>query len=178
MSEFQEFPKITRFLEQDVVVTEKIDGTNGLIWVSEDGSTLRAGSRTRWITPEDDNYGFARWVQENTEGLLRLGPGYHYGEWWGRGIQRNYGMDKKVFSLFNSHRWWHHAERPECCDVVPIIYEGPMTESLWEALQITEQPSQAASKYGVEFNNIEGYMMYFTKAKLYFKVPFEKGAKG
>ena len=28
-----------------------------------------AGSRKRWITPEKDNYGFAKWVQANSDAL-------------------------------------------------------------------------------------------------------------
>ena len=83
--EFKEFDKIAR-LNREVVVTEKIDGTNGLVWVSDDSSIVKAGSRTRWVTPEADNFGFARWVQENVDELRKLGPGYHYGEWWGAGF--------------------------------------------------------------------------------------------
>lgn len=49
MSDFVGFQKIARF-SRDVIVTEKIDGTNACIWIGEDGSFL-TGSRTRWITP-------------------------------------------------------------------------------------------------------------------------------
>ncbi len=61
------------------------------------------GSRTRWITAQDDNHGFARWVEGNKQELLKLGAGRHFGEWWGSGIQRGYGLQKgeKRFSLFN-----------------------------------------------------------------------------
>ena len=62
-TEFKEFEKISR-LNREVIVTEKIDGTNGLVWVSDDSTVVRAGSRSRWITPEADNFGFARWVAE------------------------------------------------------------------------------------------------------------------
>ena len=34
-----------------------------------------------------------------------LVPGRHFGEWWGSGIQRGYGLDEKTFSLFNAYRW-------------------------------------------------------------------------
>lgn len=105
---FVPFPKLTR-LRRSVVISEKIDGTNAQIMITEEGSIL-TGSRKRWITPEDDNFGFARWVRENEEELLKLGPGRHYGEWWGSGIQRGYGLPKgeKRFSLFNVLRW-HNA---------------------------------------------------------------------
>jgi len=174
--DFKEFPKITRFFEQDVCVTEKLDGTNGLVWVSEDLSIVRAGSRTRWISTTDDNYGFARWVDENSEDLTRLGAGYHYGEWWGQGIQRKYGMDRKVFSLFNVNKWREEIP-PACCDVVPVIYEGSVNRFSVANLECGLVQSPAALKYGVEFNNAEGVMIYFTKANMYFKVPNEKGRK-
>lgn len=114
------FPKIPR-LKRGCVITEKIDGTNALVAVSEDGN-VRAGSRTRWITPEADNFGFARWVADHSDELRELGPGLHYGEWYGAGIQRRYGLDHKRFALFNSGRW--STGRPACCDVVPVLYAG------------------------------------------------------
>jgi len=80
MIEFKEFPKIAR-LSRECVVTEKLDGTNAQIYIGEDGEFL-VGSRTRWITPDDDNYGFARWAYERKDELMKLGKGQHFGEWW------------------------------------------------------------------------------------------------
>lgn len=136
--EFVPFRKIPR-LRRACVITEKLDGTNAAICITPDGQFL-VGSRTRWITPEDDNYGFARWAHENKEELMKLGEGTHFGEWWGQGIQRNYGMDRKVFSLFNTARWLDDAVRPKCCGVVPVLYFGDFSttcaddavESLWK----------------------------------------------
>lgn len=120
--EFQEFPKMPR-LSREVIITEKIDGTNAQVFITEDGQIL-AGSRTRWITPELDNFGFAAWVRDNAADLLALGPGRHFGEWWGSGIQSGYGLSKgeKRFSLFNVSRWGE--SRPACCHVVPVLYRG------------------------------------------------------
>ena len=59
-TEFREFPKIAR-LSREAIITEKIDGTSGCIFITDDGQFL-IGSRTRWITPEQDNYGFAKWA--------------------------------------------------------------------------------------------------------------------
>jgi hypothetical protein len=143
MVEFIEFPKISR-LSRDVIVTEKIDGTNGTIYIGEDGLEFLVGSSTRWITPDCDNHGFARWAYDNHDELLKLGPGWHRGEWWGSGIQRGYGLPKseKRFSLFNTIRWCWHDEEPErietqdpriekyqerlpkCCGLVPVLYKG------------------------------------------------------
>jgi hypothetical protein len=87
MIDFIAFPKIPRF-NREWIITEKIDGTNAVVFVSDEG-IVKAGSRSRWITPESDNYGFAKWVHENEDELRTgLGPGFHYGEWWGKGIQK------------------------------------------------------------------------------------------
>jgi hypothetical protein len=140
MSVFEGFPKIGR-LKRDMVITEKIDGTNAQVIIltapelfdspgvevakaiaSKDGLTMFAASRTRLITPTDDNYGFAKFVAANAERLWALGPGRHFGEWWGQGIQRNYGLTEKRFSLFNAHRWQsENSGRPACCSVVPVL---------------------------------------------------------
>ena len=79
--EFVAFPKIARF-SREVIVTEKIDGTNGQIAINEAGE-FRVGSRERWITPEDDNHGFAAWAYAHKDELMGLGVGRHAGEWWG-----------------------------------------------------------------------------------------------
>ena len=63
--QFQEFPKMVRF-SRECIITEKIDGTNAQILITEDGD-LFTGSRTRWITPDNDNHGFARWVEGNKQ---------------------------------------------------------------------------------------------------------------
>lgn len=104
---FTPFPKISR-LQKDMVVTEKIDGTNAAIGVTEDG-VVYAQSRKQLITPEKDNAGFAAWVAAHEDALREgLGPGVHFGEWWGSGIQRGYGLPQgeKRFSLFNTGRWY------------------------------------------------------------------------
>ncbi len=108
--EFVGYEKIYRY-SRKVIVTEKIDGTNGVIWISDDGTQIVAGSRTQWLTPEKpDNYGFRAWVEANRDDLMKLGPGMHFGEWWGSGIQRRYGLADKRFSLFNVARWGDSQE--------------------------------------------------------------------
>src|ERR1035437_6724989 len=123
--EFAGFGKLHR-LSRNCLISEKIDGTNSQIMILDDGVTLYAGSRNRWITPDNDNMGFARWVEANKVDLLKLGPGQHFGEWWGSGCQRGYGLTKgeKRFSLFNAIRWADPATRPACSHVVPILYNG------------------------------------------------------
>ena len=60
-----------------------------------------AGSRRRWLdcSSEGDNFGFGKWVKANAESLIQLEEGRHFGEWYGKGIQRGYGLDEKRFAL-------------------------------------------------------------------------------
>jgi hypothetical protein len=165
--EFREFQKIPR-LNREVIVTEKIDGTNACVVVGEDGS-VGAQSRSRIITPQDDNYGFAKWVQENADELRTLGPGYHYGEWWGHGIQRNYKLAEKRFSLFNVSRWGD--ARPACCHVVPVITSANNFSVAEPALQaLRDHGSYAAPG----FMKPEGIVLFHTQSNLLFKVTLEK----
>lgn len=173
MIDFIEFPKIAR-LRREIVVTEKIDGTNASVHVTEAGEVY-AGSRTRWITPEADNFGFAAWVKAN-EASLRdgLGVGTHYGEWWRSGIQRGYGLTKgeKRFSLFNVARWADDAVRPSCCGVVPTLYRGPWSPDAIEAH--VEQLRSDGSFAAPGFMRPEGVVVYHTAARALFKVTLEK----
>lgn len=178
MTEFVPFPKVPRYF-RDVVITEKLDGTNACVYVCpwEDplpaGFTrvdlwaVRAASRTRWIAPGDDNFGFAAWVKENAEDLVHLGPGYHFGEWWGRGIQRNYGLTERRFSLFNTRRWADDPLRPKCCHVVPTLFNGMLFSGAVEDAfdYLMTHGSQAAPG----FMKPEGVMVYHIAANQYFK---------
>lgn len=174
MEEFKQFAKIPR-LTRDVFITEKIDGTNACICITDDGEFL-TGSRTRWITPDDDNHGFSAWAHEHKGELMALGPGRHFGEWWGKGIQRNYAQTQKRFSLFNVSRWDDSVggmaqQRPACCGVVPVLYVGILDEfgvmrGVKEALKdLRDNGSRAAPG----FMNPEGIVIYHVAANMYFK---------
>lgn len=168
VTEFIAFPKMAR-LSREIVITEKIDGTNAQIYIGVDGEFL-TGSRTRWITPEDDNFGFSRWAHEHKDELLTLGPGRHYGEWWGQGIQRNYGITEKRFSLFNVARWG--IDRPACCHVVPELYRGEFhSEGIWIALHFLERDGSRAAP---GFTKPEGIVIFHTAANIVFKKTLEK----
>jgi hypothetical protein len=174
--DFQKFPKIPRLM-RDCVITEKIDGTNGVIWIAEDGITLACGSRNRWLTAEQDNFGFFKWVESNFDDLLMLGPGYHYGEWWGQGIQRRYGLDEKRFSLFNVHRWGDEMDRPLCCDVVPILHDGVFTTDVVEFT--LEKLAQDGSSAAPGFMDPEGIVIWHQHARCLFKYTLgDDGHKG
>jgi RNA ligase-like protein len=168
MAEFRPYPKMAR-LHRDTIITEKIDGTNACVVV--DGLNLYAQSRKRIITPEQDNFGFALWVQEHSEELMELGDGYHYGEWWGLGIQRGYDLDEKRFSLFNPDT----ENIPECCHVVPVLDRCTFSQAAIRAqLSMLERNgSQAAPGYGYP----EGVVVYHAAARLAFKVTLENDEK-
>jgi hypothetical protein len=168
---FEEFPKMAR-LSREIIITEKLDGTNAQVCIGEDGSFF-VGSRTRWITPDNDNFGFARWAFDNKDELMNLGPGRHFGEWWGQGIQRKYGMDRKVFSLFNVSRWQDY--RPACCDIVPTIYRGMFSEDAITDALFTLAANGSIAAPG--FMKPEGIVVYHVAAGIGFKKTLEKDDK-
>ena len=185
---FTPFPKMAR-LSREVIITEKIDGTNAQILITEDGDFL-TGSRTRWITPQDDNYGFSAWAHDHKDELMQLGPGRHFGEWWGQGIQRKYGMSEKRFSLFNVARWCLHGEEPEqiptadtrivkmqdvlpqCCHLVPVLRRGIFTTDMVESAlhELRERGSLAAPG----FMRPEGVVVFHVAGNVGFKKTIEK----
>ncbi|MYR43082.1 RNA ligase family protein [Streptomyces sp. SID5910] len=209
MHEFTPWPKTAR-LFRDIVVTEKLDGTNSAIHITKGAAVLcpssvfeayplklgevfvdgyiwfiTAQSRKRIITPgkTTDNYGFAGWVHDNAADLVRiLGEGLHFGEWWGRGIQRGYGLEGKRFSLFNTTRWdavdedsgtsmKSRAEQSDIIDqidVVPTLYVGPFSESVvW---QIVDDLRTYGSVAAPGFENAEGVCIFHTASGRVFKV--------
>ena len=178
--EFRKFQKIPR-LSRDMVITEKIDGTNAIIGIDED-MDIHAGSRNRWLTLDNDNYGFCKWVFEHSDDLLKLGPGMHYGEWWGQGIQRRYGLEEKRFSLFNVNQWTDSGEEgkeqvPECCHVVPILYTGMFST---EAIQnVLNKLSKDGSCAAPGFVKPEGIVIFHTAGGCLFKKTIDNdGGKG
>lgn len=190
LSQFEEFPKLAR-LSRECIITEKIDGTNAQVTITEDGQLL-CGSRTRWITPEQDNYGFAKWCQEHEEELLKLGVGRHFGEWWGSGCQRGYDLPKgeKRWSLFNVSRWclsnvqpiriitadprvekWQEI-LPACCSLVPILYKGIFTTEACD--QTLNQLRANGSLAAPGFMKPEGIVCFHVAANCGFKKTLDK----
>jgi hypothetical protein len=215
MNEFQSFPKLHR-LRREIIITEKIDGTNAQIFIRDPREGYKeaeiaqfrsamveyqgklydvfAGSRNRWLVPEQDNFGFAYWVRTHCNELIKLGVGRHFGEWWGRGIQRTYDLQEKRFSLFNTARWWapykalqegHDVKNfPKCCHVVPVLYQGHGIIE-WDGHEYVDAPDlhlgllkRRGSFAAPGFMNPEGIVVYHTAAGQGFKVTFEHDEKG
>lgn len=214
--EFQPFSKIAR-LNRNVVISEKLDGTNAAVVIASvtyGGFTtpldqpevvahvvlsgdreyaVFAQSRTRFITPgkSTDNYGFAAWVQRNAEALVEtLGEGTHFGEWWGAGIQRGYGLKggDKRFSLFNTKRWASDEGLQAIgdsgiagLDVVPVLYEGPFNQRNIDGTVFDLSYNGSVAAMG--FMRPEGVVVFHTASRESYKVTLEndaapKGAAG
>jgi hypothetical protein len=191
--DFKEFQKIPR-LKRDMVISEKIDGTNsrvvivkrsleaykeyadlvvqGFLITENDEFEMFAGSKSRWIKPgkDSDNHGFASWVKLHSEELFNLGEGTHFGEFFGNGIQRGYGLDHKRFALFNTHRW-KLTPPPACCEIVPILYQG-----LFDTNKVDEVLNELKEKGSVAvpgFMKPEGIIIYLVASRQMYKMTIE-----
>uniref|UniRef100_A0AAU3I9M9 RNA ligase family protein n=1 Tax=Streptomyces sp. NBC_01393 TaxID=2903851 RepID=A0AAU3I9M9_9ACTN len=199
---YPKFRPIPR-LHRRVVLTEKIHGSNGLIEVTlvddfndphgigvvviHNGEhyVVRAGSRNRWLNPDDDNFGFARFVWENAQDLVKLGAGRHYGEWFGKGINSGYGLDEKRFALFNVAKWYDPRDTeinekflqtfpkaqpaPASVTVVPVIsvIDGKhLNYAVDDALNTLESEG---SFIAPGFMDPEGVVVFHDAAGAYFK---------
>jgi len=197
---FKAFPKIAR-LRRTVIITEKLDGTNAQVRISADGEVseyepefdtvvctpphvhnVRAGSRTRWLSPESkesDNLGFAAWVRDNATTLVAdLGEGVHYGEWWGRKIQRAYGLDVRRFSLFNTILWnydglgsWRGRQSADRQFLTPNLSVVPLLP--WGSLDSVEAAVDYLRMYGSVaapgFMDPEGVVVFHPASGTSFK---------
>jgi hypothetical protein len=120
--EFQPWPKIPSLatylatateedlneLNQPLTLSVKIHGTNAAF--RTDGKEIWCQSRTRIITPMNDNAGFAQWIEGHKSWILDY---YHmndycgvvtiFGEFAGRGIQKKVGVSEmeKFFYIFH-----------------------------------------------------------------------------
>ena len=197
--EFQAFPKMQRLYDSSkgVSITEKIDGSNAAVIV-RDGELVGVQSRKRLIFPGDDNFAFAHWAHSNAEGLARvLGDGTHYGEWFGKGIQRGYGLDEKRFALFNAVRWTVHVDLGEGASmqtvpeefkdvpgltVVPELFRGSIQDTgLDDAVEYALTVLRAQGSWASPgFDRPEGVVVFFIDSRTGYKVipkGWEPGSK-
>lgn len=200
MTDFEAFPKIPRYRRELAISEKIDGTNAAVRWLPSTGSLklpddqerqpnviavreifdqhgksageywLLAQSRTQFIIPGKDNYAFAKWVSENVDELAKLGPGAHFGEWWGYGIQRGYGAPEKRFSLFNYQRWGDgKQERPACCGVVPFL-GYVQNDGLQAALdKLRTEGSVAFPGY----MKPEGIVVYHSQSRQLYKVLLE-----
>jgi len=125
---FESFPDIKKLGNAQLAITQKIHGSNAQIYiysVEGGGVDLVCGSRTRWIAPGDDNYGFAEMVHAHKQEFIdKLGLGRHYGEWAGPGINSGEGLKQKVFVLFDFWKYPPERPLPPNTTIVPVLYVG------------------------------------------------------
>lgn len=175
--EFKAFPKIERISKVNMAITQKIHGTNAQIFIKEEFPkmeypwphlqftkvngkyySITCGSRTRWIYPGDDNYGFAAFVHSHREEFIqKLGVGQHFGEWAGLGINSGEGLKEKVFVLFDFWKYPPERPLPPNTMVVPVLYQGPMDLQVIET--VMADLKQNGSKLVPGFMRPEGVVI-------------------
>lgn len=151
------------------------DKTSTLLHVFVD---LKCGSRTRWITPGDDNFGFAAFVHANKEEFIsKLGLGTHFGEWAGLGINSGEGLSQKTFVLFD---YWKYADKPlpPQTVTVPVLYEGAVDLAAID--QAMSDLKTNGSKLAPGFMRPEGVVVSFgdVRYKKVFDAEETKWKKG
>lgn len=212
MIEFAAWPKIPR-LASSFTITEKIDGTNAAIvidpqpfgaGVASDPARISvvfaaeldevgdpvgefhiyAQSRNRLITPAADNFGFAGWVCSNAAALVdALGKGRHFGEWWGSGIQRGYGLTKgeKRFSLFNVNRYADLADSGIGLGLVPVLSRSVADASLTDQARLVDNALADLIRNGSSaapgFPKPEGVVLFHSRSQESFKAFCDESEK-
>lgn len=214
--QFKSWGSTPRF-HKGLHITEKIDGTNAgvsvqgfsyghhvineipsdAILVVDDEKNVeylvRAQSRKRIITPQNDNFGFAKWVWENADGLANLlGYGYHYGEWYGEGIQKNpLAVAGRRWALFNTWHWANkgNVERFGAANIpgltfVPVLHneqtDGPadyktiprILEDLWENGSYADgyMTLREANKMDFHVEGPEGIIVWQRETRQRYKI--------
>jgi hypothetical protein len=126
---------------------------------------------------------------------MGLGIGTHFGEWWGSGCQRGYGLKngEKRWSLFNVARWCladqepqripnpdpriekYQQRLPACVNLVPVLFRGLFdTARVDEAL---EELRVNGSKASPGFLKPEGVVVYHVAGNFGFKATLEKDSE-
>jgi hypothetical protein len=132
-----------------------------------------AQSRSRFVIPGRDNYGFAEYVRQHAEALVAtLGPGRHFGEWYGAGIQRRYGLQEKRLALFNVDRWKDVdlTDVPRL-EVVPELYRGPFDQGAID--QTVDELERYGSTAVRGFDRPEGVVVWHYASRTSYKVTVE-----
>ncbi|WP_433332582.1 RNA ligase family protein [Spirillospora sp. CA-294931] len=195
--EFRPWGKTPR-LVKDMIITEKIDGTNGCVVIKNiagkpfsgglvvgtAGGLFQVGAQSRNrmlpVGPQGmddlewrrrDNQGFAQWVKANAAGLVEtLGEGHHYGEWYGAKIARKYALSERRFALFNVSRWGHLNENPS---VVPGLEAVPQLYQgpfdTAKAVEVYDELMATGSWAVPGYMNPEGVIVYHTASKQVYK---------
>jgi hypothetical protein len=172
MGEFKKWSSTPRW-HNGLTITEKIDGTNACIVIYN--GEVKAQSRKRIITPDDDNFGFARWVYDNAGALMdTLGYGYHYGEWFGEGIQKNpLGIEGKRFALFHATKYTasngYDLEQVDNLETVPLLHHGQAT--IWTIPDVVGSLARGSKVVGADVDaEAEGIIVWHKETRVKYKI--------
>ena len=179
---YNSFPSIERLENIYCIISEKIDGTNGLIEINE--TNVRFGSRNRYVFFNDDNAGFANFFRDYEARFKDAAkdiitdesyPLRIYGEWFGCGIQRNYGLKDKFFMPFHLFYSKKLIEYQIPNIVTPnIMYAGKFSIEVVDACM--QQLKLDGSGVVKNYKQPEGIVIFFPKYNFRLKETFD-GAK-
>lgn len=136
----------------------KLHGTNASVVYSKD-TGLYVQSRRNIITPTDDNYGFAAFVEANKDFFMDYISKYNIsdntiitiaGEWAGKGIQNGVGISEldKSFFIFEVN------ERDVDPLLKDIVYDKHIIVPAHDNIYSIEE--FYGIKFSIDFNNIDG----------------------
>lgn len=132
---FERYKRIKRFNTEEVegitlgksYIFPKIDGTNGSVWL--DGTIVKAGSRNRELTFDNDNAGFYKYIWENEPICAYLGdnPTHRlFGEWLVKHTLKTYKKDAwykfYVFDIMVNNEYVNYDTYKEWLDEYNIEY--------------------------------------------------------
>ena len=115
-------------------VFPKLDGTNAHTWLGEDGE-IKAGSRNRELTLDNDNAGFFNWVvtQSRLKNFHSDHPDLHlFGEWLVPHTLRTYRDDAwrkfYIFDVFDGNKgvYLHYDYYKTLLDEYQLDYLAPL----------------------------------------------------
>jgi hypothetical protein len=136
---FEKYQHIEKYGSTEVLGIEdgtcyifpKIDGTNGSVWC--DTYVIKAGSRNRQISLEEDNAGFYKWLteQENIKEFFRVYPNFRlFGEWLVPHSLKTYRDDAwrkfYVFDIMDGDEYIDYAEYKPILEQYNIDYIPPL----------------------------------------------------
>lgn len=155
--------EVEGILNGTVYLFYKIDGTNAQVFLKDDGFTLGFGSRSREITPENDNAAFAKTFEDANHKyeynvllkLLQSHPTYIvYGEWLVPHTLKTYDVNAwqkfYIFDVFDTESGKYLTYEEYCelinefdvekrLNIIPLLVklESPSVEDIKEKLQDT-----------------------------------------
>jgi hypothetical protein len=139
-------------------------------------------NRQRIVTPDQrDAQGVAAWAAAHAGALAEtLGPGIHFGEWWGYKICRGYGLPAgdRRFSLFNTARWRYiDGTQVPSLYTVPVLWEGPLADNFNTVTDQMDKLMAEGSSAVPGYRHPEGVMLYHGSADVMMKHIFQGEAR-